>query len=78
MTDYYKDWPPEPYIPREKYKPDVLADEVFELRNAKEISLYEAKSILTKQQLLKDLAKGRQGLSTSVLYDILEYIIEND
>lgn len=78
MTDYYKDWPLETYKPKPKYNPSINIQDVFNPRETKEISLSAAKNILVKKRLLKDLAKGRQGLSTSVLYDILEYIIEND
>lgn len=75
MTDYYKDIEYE-YKPRVKYAPKFTSEEVYSLRNDREISLHEAKSILMKEQILKDLTVGRNCHNVVLLYDILEYLIE--
>lgn len=60
-----------------KYGPRFTAEDVRALRDEKCCGMYEAKEILMRQQMLEDLKNGRQGLRPSVLYDILEYLLEN-
>lgn len=75
MTDYYKDVE-YTYTPREKYTCRFTATDVHALREERGIGLMEAKSILMKEQILKDIQSGRNSLNVSLLYDILEYMIE--
>lgn len=76
MTDYYKDIEYE-VKPREKYGPRFTAEQCFEYRDRNQCSIMKAKDDLMREQMLEDLAKGRCGLDTSLLYDILEYMLEN-
>lgn len=75
MTDYYKD--SEPYTPRSKYSHRFTATEVRALREERECGLVEAKQILIRQQILEDLKRGRNSQDVVLLYDLLEYMIEN-
>lgn len=75
MTDYYMD--DEPYVPRPKYTHRFTAAEVRSLREERGCGLMEAKRILTRQQILEDLNRGRRSKDTVLLYDILEYMMEN-
>lgn len=75
MTDYNRD--EATYAPYEKYRPQFTATKVRALREERGCGLMEAKQILMRQQILEDLAKGRRTQNTTLLYDILEYMIEN-
>lgn len=75
MTDYRRD--DEVYIPRQKYAPRFDATDVYALRDDRECSLMEAKSILMRHQILEDLEKGRNSHDIVLLYDILEYVLKN-
>lgn len=75
MTDYYIG--DEPYTPRPKYTHRFTVLEVRELREERGCGLLEAKQILMRQQMLEDLKSGRNSHDTVLLYDILEYLIEN-
>ena len=76
MTDYYKDMD-HIYVPRQKYGPRFTAAEVRAYRDENSVGMMEAKEHLMRQQILGDLARGRCGLETGLLYDILEYMVEN-
>lgn len=75
MTDYYKD--DEAYTPRQKYSHRFTAADVRALREERGCGLMEAKRILERRQILEDLNKGRRSQDTVLLYDILEYMMEN-
>ena len=75
MTDYNRE---EVYTPRLKYGPRFTADDVRAHRDMYGLGMMECKEILMKQQIIEDLEKGRSGLDTSLLYDILEYMVRND
>ena len=75
MTDYYKD--DEPYTPRPKYTHRFTAIEVRALREERGCGMAEAKQILMRQQILEDLKRGRNSQDVVLLYNILEYMIEN-
>lgn len=75
MTDYNRE--EATYAPREKYGPKFTAVEVRALREERDCGLVEAKQILMRQQILEDLKNGRRTQNTTLLYDILEYMIEN-
>lgn len=77
MTDYYKDLDYEIYVPREKYSPRFTADDVYAYRNEHQCSMMEAKDKLMREQILEDLDKGRNSHNVVLLYDILEYMLEN-
>lgn len=77
MTDYYKDDDYE-YIPPKPYGPRFDATSVRMLREAKSCGMMEAKQILMQKQMLEDLEKGKCGLETGLLYDILTYLIKNN
>lgn len=78
MTDYYdSNWGSDVYIPRPKYTLRCTAADVRALRDERGCGLMEAKRILERQQILEDLNKGRRSQDTVLLYDILEYMIEN-
>lgn len=76
MTDYYKDFE-YTFIPHPKYGPRFTADDVYAYRNEHQCSIMEAKDKLMREQILEDLNKGRNTHNTVLLYDILEYMIEN-
>ena len=75
MTDYDRDYGP--IVPHVKYGPRFTAAEVRAYRDENFIGMMEAKERLMRQQILGDLEKGRCGLETGLLYDILEYMVEN-
>lgn len=75
MTDYYKDY--EAYKPWPKYAHRFTVTEVRALREERGCGLMEAKQILMRQQILGDLKKGRNTQDVVLLYDILEFMIEN-
>jgi hypothetical protein len=77
MTDYYKDID-DPYIPPKPYGPRFEATDVRMIRDSLGCGLMEARSVLMQEQVLEDLRKGKCGLDTGLLYDILIYLIEND
>lgn len=74
MSNYDRE---DQYVPLPKYGPKFTAEDVRKLRDEKCCGMYEAKELLMRQQMLEDLRKGRNGLQTSVIYDILEYLLEN-
>lgn len=76
MTDYYKDIDVE-FKPREKYGPRFTATDVRAYRDQNSCGMMQAKNVLMSRQMLADLNKGRRSHDTVMLYDILEYMLEN-
>lgn len=75
MTDYNRD--EAVYVPRQKYAPKFTVKEVRAFREEHECGLMDAKKELMRRQILEDLNRGRNSHDTVLLYDILEYIVEN-
>lgn len=76
MTDYNRD--EAVFKPRPKYGPRFTADDVRSLRDERGCGMMEAKNILMKRQMLHDIEGGRRSHNTTLLYDLLEYMIENN
>lgn len=76
MTDYYKDIEYE-VKPSVKYGFRFTASDVRAYRDEHGCSMMHAKDVLMRRQILEDLNKGRCSHDTVMLYDILEYMLEN-
>lgn len=76
MTDYDRDLGP--YKPREPYNPDPSFDEIERFQELNDFIFTDAEAIdlMVRDRIRGDLRVGRTGLSTGVLYDILEYMNE--
>ena len=74
MADYDRDYGP--IAPRVKYGPKFDAGDVRKLREETGAGMMECKRSLMRKQMLKDLEVGRCGLNTALLYDMLEYMLE--
>lgn len=74
MTDYYRE---EKYTPRQKYTHRFTAADVRALREERGCGMGEAKNILMKQQVRTDLERGRNSHNVVMLYDLIEYMLEN-
>lgn len=76
MTDYDRDLGP--YKPREPYDPEPSFDEIERFQELNDFIFTNAEAIdlMIRDRIRGDLKVGRRGLSTHVLYDILEYMNE--
>lgn len=76
MTDYDRDLGP--YKPREPYDPEPSFDALMQYYKSTLLPLTpdECRELMIRDRIRGDLKVGRAGLSTSVLYDILEYMNE--
>lgn len=74
MTDYNRETA---YVSQPKYTHRFSANDVRALREELGCGLIEAKGILVRQQIREDLQKGRRSLDVALLYDLLEYMMEN-
>ena len=75
MTDYNRD--EAEFTPRPKYGPRFNAADVRAFRDENECGMLTAKECLMKEQLLNDIQGGRATHNVTLLYDIVEYMIEN-
>lgn len=74
MTDYNRE---EVYKPRPKYGPRFDAIDVRAYRDEHGCGMMEAKETLMRKQMLNDIMGGRRSHNVTMLYDILEYMLEN-
>lgn len=74
MTDYDRE---EVYVPRPEYTHRFTAAEVRTLREERGCGMVEAKEILMRRQIMEDIKSGRNSHNVVLLYDLLEYMLEN-
>lgn len=74
MSHYNRE---EEYVPREPYKLRFTAEDVRQVRDSKQVGMMTAKDILVREQILNDIQRGRRSLDVALLYDLLEFMIQD-
>jgi hypothetical protein len=75
MTDYYKE--SAPWFPSPKYSHRFTSQDIKDLCAEQGCGIFEAKQILMRRQIMEDINNGRRTQNVVLLYDLLEYMLEN-